>query len=98
MGKNGIRAAGAVAGCALLLAGCGGPDGGNASGGADREPLTVAKAPARIPVPLGKGSKADSDFNGDGHPDLVLNDLVKRDTHGDDAGIGIVYGSARGLV
>ncbi|MGW6011468.1 FG-GAP repeat domain-containing protein [Streptomyces sp. NPDC055210] len=96
MGKNGIRAAGAVAGCALLLAGCGGPDGGRA-GAADREPLTVAKAPARIPVPLGRGSKVDSDFNGDGHRDLVLNDLVKRDTHGDDAGIGIVYGSADGL-
>ncbi|WP_314409914.1 FG-GAP repeat domain-containing protein [Streptomyces kroppenstedtii] len=98
MGLNRIRAAGAVAGCALLLAGCGGPDGGNGPGAADREPLTVAKAPARIPVPLGRGSKVDSDFNGDGHRDLVLNDLVKRDTHGDDAGIGIVYGSADGLV
>ncbi|MFJ2263148.1 FG-GAP repeat domain-containing protein [Streptomyces sp. NPDC087844] len=97
MGKNGIRAAGAVAGCALLLAGCGGPDGGDKAA-ADRGPLTVAKAPARIPVPLGRGSEVDSDFNGDGHRDLVLNDLVKRDTHGDDAGIGIVYGSERGLV
>ncbi|MER6135220.1 VCBS repeat-containing protein [Streptomyces sp. NPDC001815] len=99
MGKSGIRVAGAVASGALLLAGCGGPGGGGGedhSDAARREPVTVAKAPARIPVPLGRGSRVDSDFNGDGHRDLVLNDLVKRDSHGDDAGIGIVYGSARG--
>ncbi|WP_430727278.1 FG-GAP repeat domain-containing protein [Streptomyces beigongshangae] len=100
MGKSGIRLAGAVAGCAVLLAGCGGPGGGD-GGGADtarRKPVTAAKAPARLPVPSGRGSEVDSDFNGDGHRDLVLNDLVKRDDHGDDAGIGIVYGSDRGLV
>ncbi|MFE9684667.1 FG-GAP repeat domain-containing protein [Streptomyces sp. NPDC006285] len=98
MEKRGIRVASAVAGCALLLAGCGGPGGGgDGADSAGREPVTVAKAPARVPVPLGRGSKVDSDFNGDGHRDLVLNDLVKRDTHGDDAGIGIVYGSGRGL-
>ncbi|MFF3485052.1 FG-GAP repeat domain-containing protein [Streptomyces sp. NPDC002701] len=98
MEKRGIRVASAVAGCALLLAGCGGPGGdGDGADSAGREPVTVAKAPARVPVPLGRGSEVDSDFNGDGHRDLVLNDLVKRDTHGDDAGIGIVYGSGRGL-
>ncbi|MEU9184664.1 VCBS repeat-containing protein [Streptomyces sp. NPDC048484] len=99
-GKSGIRVAGAVASCALLLTGCGGSGGSGGEDGkddADREPVTVAKAPARIDVPLGKGSRVDSDFNGDGHRDLVLTDLVKRDSHGDDAGIGIVYGSARGL-
>ncbi|WP_413758038.1 FG-GAP repeat domain-containing protein [Streptomyces sp. MMBL 11-3] len=99
MEKSGIRVAGAVAGCALLLAGCGGTGGGDGSDAARRDPVTVAKAPARVPVPLGRGSKtADDDFNGDGRRDLVLNDLVKRDSHGDDAGIGIVYGSADGLV
>ncbi len=97
MRKSGIRVAGAVASCALLLAGCGGPDGEDHAEPAGREPVKAAKAPARVPVPLGRGSKADSDFNGDGHRDLVLNDLVKRDDHGDDAGIGVVYGSARGL-
>lgn len=54
----------------------------------------------RRPVPRGSGSHTPDDFNGDGHRDLVLNNLVKpaADSHGDDAGIGIVYGSAdRGL-
>ncbi|MGA5452226.1 FG-GAP repeat domain-containing protein [Streptomyces umbrinus] len=81
-----------------LAVGCGPTaDSGDGGSAGKREPLTVAKAPAQLPVPLGKGSKAADDFNGDGHPDLVLNDLVKRDSHGDDAGIGVVYGSARGL-
>ncbi|MFS8200414.1 FG-GAP repeat domain-containing protein [Streptomyces sp. CWNU-52B] len=97
MGKSGIRVAGAVVSGALLLTGCGGPGGGDHADSAGREPVTVAKAPARVPVPLGKGSKVDVDFNGDGHRDLVLDDLVKRDTHGDDAGIGVVYGSGQGL-
>ncbi|MFD5182356.1 FG-GAP-like repeat-containing protein [Streptomyces sp. NPDC058372] len=59
-----------------------------------------------LPVPRGKGSRAarattaPPDFNGDGHPDLVLDELAKGpdDPQGDDAGIGVVYGSARGLV
>lgn len=53
-----------------------------------------------LPVPRGKGSHTPDDFNGDGHRDLVIDNLVKapEDSHGDDAGIGIVYGSAtRGL-
>ncbi|MEC4016390.1 FG-GAP repeat domain-containing protein [Streptomyces sp. H27-D2] len=64
---------------------------------------TVAKArhapvpPARR-VPRGKGGKLDDDFNGDGYRDLVIDELVKRrqDVHGDDAGIGIVYGTKAG--
>ncbi|MFF5040025.1 MULTISPECIES: FG-GAP repeat domain-containing protein [Streptomyces] len=64
---------------------------------AEPSPLRVADAPAELPVPRGDGSKVPDDFNGDGHRDLVLNDLVKAQAHTDDAGIGIVYGSARGL-
>ncbi|MBQ0998121.1 VCBS repeat-containing protein [Streptomyces sp. RK62] len=64
---------------------------------AEPSPLRVADAPAKLPVPRGDGSKVPDDFNGDGHRDLVLNDLVKAQAHTDDAGIGIVYGSARGL-
>ncbi|MEU6108623.1 VCBS repeat-containing protein [Streptomyces albidoflavus] len=59
-----------------------------------------------LPVPRGKGTRAardttaPPDFNGDGHPDLILDELAKGpdDPQGDDAGIGIVYGSKRGLV
>nr|WP_239157855.1 VCBS repeat-containing protein [Streptomyces sp. SID13726] len=68
------------------------------SGSADPTPVRIADAPARLPVPAGKGSRTPDDFNGDGHRDLVLGDLVKEQAHADDAGIGIVYGSARGLV
>ncbi|MFE9765264.1 FG-GAP repeat domain-containing protein [Streptomyces sp. NPDC005808] len=97
---SGIRTAAAVTGlgCALLLTGCAGGSADD-SAPATHDPIAVANAPAQLPVPSGKGSEAADDFNGDGHPDLVLNDLVKGpdDTHGDDAGIGIVYGSARGL-
>lgn len=64
---------------------------------AEPSPLRVADAPAKLPVPRGDGSKVPDDFNGDGYRDLVLNDLVKAQAHTDDAGIGIVYGSARGL-
>ncbi|MFJ6659556.1 FG-GAP repeat domain-containing protein [Streptomyces sp. NPDC091377] len=53
--------------------------------------------PAR-PVPRGDGSETPDDFNGDGHRDLVLNDLVKDQAHADDAGVGIVYGGPDGLV
>ena len=80
---------------ALLLTACG-PTQHTAS--ADRTPVQIADAPARLPVPLGKGSKTPDDFNGDGHRDLVLGDLVKEQAHADDPGIGIVYGGERGLV
>ncbi|WP_263167391.1 FG-GAP repeat domain-containing protein [Streptomyces sp. SCSIO ZS0520] len=83
---------GAVTGCALLLAACGG--GGGEDGARGGPAPSARKAPAVRPVPAGKGSKAESDFNGDGARDLVLNDLVKADSHGDDTGIGVVYGSA----
>ncbi|MER5951307.1 VCBS repeat-containing protein [Streptomyces sp. NPDC001904] len=46
---------------------------------------------ATDPVPRGSGSRTASDFNGDGAPDLVLDDLA-HDGLGDDAGIAIVYG------
>ncbi|OXY97661.1 FG-GAP repeat domain-containing protein [Streptomyces diastatochromogenes] len=77
----------------LLLAACGptAPDAGHAT------PTRIADAPARLPVPHGKGSRTPDDFNGDGHRDLVLNDLVKEQRHADDAGIGIVYGGPHGL-
>ena len=100
---SGARAVAAVGGlgCALLLVACTGCTG---SGSGSAEPsasgsIALAKAPAELPVPRGKGSETPDDFNGDGHRDLVLNDLAKGpdDTHGDDAGIGIVYGSIRGL-
>ncbi|MEV1079697.1 VCBS repeat-containing protein [Streptomyces sp. NPDC050211] len=70
------------------------------TGTAEPTPVKVAKddVPAQLPVPRGKGSDVPDDFNGDGHGDLVLDDLVKKQSHADDAGIGVVYGSARGLV
>ncbi|MEU5366320.1 VCBS repeat-containing protein [Streptomyces sp. NPDC005925] len=83
-------------GTLLLLAACG-PDARDTSG-AEPASAHAAKAPARLPVPHGEGSAVTDDFNGDGHRDLVLNDLAKTQSHTDDAGIGIVYGSARGLV
>ncbi|MEU3662154.1 VCBS repeat-containing protein [Streptomyces sp. NPDC032940] len=92
----------ATAGCVLLLAACGhGPSHTTGTGGATatgHTPVRAAQAPALLPVPHGKGSTTPDDFNGDGHRDLVLNDLVKGQSHADDAGIGIVYGSAHGLV
>ncbi|MFE3738907.1 FG-GAP repeat domain-containing protein [Streptomyces sp. NPDC059134] len=61
----------------------------------DTAPGAGATATARRAVPRGRGSRLPDDLNGDGHPDLVLNDLVTAagDTYGDDAGIGIVYGA-----
>lgn len=87
----------AVVSCALLLAGCGGSDDGAGKSDARHDPVSMAgKGAAQQPVPRGKGSKVDDDFNGDGAPDLVLDDLV-HSGHGDDAGIGVVYGSEKGL-
>ncbi|MDJ0466790.1 VCBS repeat-containing protein [Streptomyces sp. H27-C3] len=93
-------AATAVSCAVLLLAGCGPSDPEAAPAGSkngDTAPSTAALAnkAAAHPVPRGGGSRVPEDFNGDGHRDLVLNDLVKaaQDRLGDDAGIGIVYGS-----
>lgn len=85
----------AALGCLVLLAACG-PT--RHPGAAGPSPARIADAPARLPVPRGKGSTTPDDFNGDGRRDLVLGDLVKEQAHADDPGIGIVYGSARGLV
>lgn len=82
--------------CAVLVAGCGALP----SDGAGSKPPArrAASGPPVRPVPHGKGSEAADDFNGDGHPDLVLNELLNPDdSHDDDPGIGIVYGSAHGL-
>ncbi|WP_405807168.1 VCBS repeat-containing protein [Streptomyces sp. NBC_00210] len=91
-------AIGAAGACAVLLAGCTShpaPDDRPAAAkNGDTAPLS-GRATA-LPVPVGRGSRVPADFNGDGHRDLVVNDLVKApgDTHGDDAGIGVVYGTA----
>ncbi|MEW1721027.1 VCBS repeat-containing protein [Streptomyces sp. NPDC093109] len=81
---------------ALLLTGCtsASPDAAAGRGSLEAKNGAVDAA-ARRAVPRGRGSTLPDDFNGDGHPDLVLNDLVKAedDTYGDDAGIGIVYGT-----
>ncbi|MFJ7996695.1 FG-GAP repeat domain-containing protein [Streptomyces sp. NPDC096310] len=71
-------------------------DGSTEAKNGDTAPGAGATATARRAVPRGRGSRLPDDLNGDGHPDLVLNDLVKAagDTYGDDAGIGIVYGTA----
>jgi hypothetical protein len=77
----------------LVLTACGGHDDDTAAG--DRHG-TVALAgkkgagPAK-PAPRGSGSKLPYDFNGDGAPDLVLDQLAHKGL-GDDPGIGIVYG------
>lgn len=90
--------AGAVLCTAVLLAGCtAAPDPSEAKNG-DTAPLAGKGDSVRRPVPQGRGSRLPDDFNGDGHRDLVLNDLVKAagDSYGDDAGIGIVYGTGTG--
>ncbi|MGW5069101.1 FG-GAP repeat domain-containing protein [Streptomyces cyaneofuscatus] len=91
------RAAAALAVLLLVLTAC------DSSSAADPAPSAAAadakngdSAPVpTIPVPRGEGSRVPYDFNGDGHPDLVINDLVQapEDPHGDDAGTGIVYGT-----
>ncbi|WP_404949497.1 VCBS repeat-containing protein [Streptomyces sp. ARC14] len=89
------RAAAALAGLLLVLTAC---DSSSATdpalSAADAKNGDSAPVPA-IPVPRGEGSRVPYDFNGDGHPDLVINDLVKapEDPRGDDAGTGIVYGT-----
>lgn len=100
-----MAGAGLCTALALLLTGCSGSD-GEPGGGAevkngDTRPLAGGASVPKRPVPRGDGSEVPADFNGDGHRDLVLNDLVKAPDaiQGDDAGIGIVYGSdsPRGL-
>ncbi|MFF1693406.1 FG-GAP repeat domain-containing protein [Streptomyces sp. NPDC058257] len=86
----------AAVSCALLLAGCGGGDDAEKPDARHRPVSMAGKSAAQLPIPRGKGSKVDDDFNGDGAPDLVLDDLV-HEGHGDDAGIGVVYGSRTGL-
>mgnify|MGYP003945756709 CR=1 FL=1 len=93
---GGAAVTASVCGALLLLSACGpGADAG--AGSAKHTPVRIANAPAELPIPHGKGSRTPVDFNGDGHRDLVLDDLVKAQSHADDAGIGIVYGSAHGL-
>ncbi|MFD5200106.1 FG-GAP repeat domain-containing protein [Streptomyces sp. NPDC058375] len=95
-----VTAALAVGCTALLLAltACTGPSSASDGKNGDTPPPARARAQAETasaPVPRGTGSRVPYDFNGDGHRDLVIDDLVKapEDSHGDDAGIGIVYGS-----
>ncbi|MGA5267997.1 FG-GAP repeat domain-containing protein [Streptomyces lydicamycinicus] len=89
-------AATAGLGLALLLSSC-----GLLSPSGDARPAAPHRAstlPRARPVPTGHGSRTAPDFNGDGHPDLVLDSLLApAGGHDDDPGIGIVYGSARGL-
>ncbi|MFD3436878.1 FG-GAP repeat domain-containing protein [Streptomyces sp. NPDC058685] len=113
-GTRRASALGALGLCALLLAGCtsaaepADPTGAGAGAGAkngDAPPPAGRTAGELLPVPRGRGSRLPDDFNGDGHRDLVLNDLVvtagesRADGKGGggpdgDAGIGIVHGTA----
>ncbi|NED08263.1 VCBS repeat-containing protein [Streptomyces sp. SID6648] len=95
-----VTASLAVGCTALLLAltACTGPSSASDGKNGDTPPPAQARTQAETastPVPRGTGSRVPYDFNGDGHRDLVVNDLVKapEDSHGDDAGIGIVYGT-----
>ncbi|GGZ90243.1 FG-GAP repeat domain-containing protein [Streptomyces bluensis] len=93
-----MRVTAALTAACALLAACGSGRNSDDEGSAKKPgPVPVAKGHARVPVPRGDGSEIADDFNGDGHRDLVLNDLVKRQSHEDDAGIGIVYGTRGGL-
>ncbi|WP_346347328.1 VCBS repeat-containing protein [Streptomyces sp. YIM 121038] len=91
--RSGIRLLAAAVGGALVLAGCGGDGESHARPAPDG--LTARGAPQKA-VPQGRGSKVPDDFNGDGARDLVLDDLAHRG-HGDDPGIGVVYGTRAGL-
>ncbi|MGW7085176.1 FG-GAP repeat domain-containing protein [Streptomyces sp. NPDC054871] len=95
--RGGVVGTALAVSCALLLAGCGGGNDEAAKPDARHRPVSMTgKGTPQEPVPRGKGSKVEDDFNGDGAPDLVLDDLV-HSGHGDDAGIGVVYGSKNGL-
>ncbi|WP_338698610.1 VCBS repeat-containing protein [Streptomyces sp. Q6] len=101
--RHGCRA-GAL-GAALLaatLTACGGASPPDAA--ASHSPVALANkdaVAAAQPIPRGTGATPPAgtpDFNGDGAPDLVLDDLA-HDDGGDDPGIGIVYGKKKhGLV
>ncbi|MCQ4207812.1 FG-GAP repeat domain-containing protein [Streptomyces longispororuber] len=85
---------------AATLTACGGADDTDADAAASHHPVAMAgkEQAAAQPVPRGTGSRTASDFNGDGAPDLVLDELA-HDGQGDDPGIGIVYGKkGHGLV
>ncbi|MEK8143952.1 hypothetical protein NKH18_24555 [Streptomyces sp. M10(2022)] len=81
-----------AAGCAglLLLTACGGSPPRThrrpAPAPAPARTVTPARGPRGplghplLPVPRGKGSTTPDDFNGDGHRDLVIDDLVKAPT------------------
>lgn len=93
----------AVAGVAALVAaalwGAAGCDSASAHHPAPSTKAAAAAAGgAPRPVPHGRGSRIPYDFNGDGHRDLVVDDLAKGDSHGDDAGIAVVYGTGSGRV
>ncbi|GAA2271532.1 histidine kinase [Streptomyces ruber] len=99
-GRAGVRgtAALAIGVLGLGLAACGPAERTSTTA---KKPEPVARATqghAQVPVPRGEGDgDVPDDFNGDGRRDLVLNDLVKSESHADDAGIGIVYGTEDGL-
>ncbi|MDT9699665.1 VCBS repeat-containing protein [Streptomyces sp. P17] len=93
-----MRSGGTCVAALFLLAACGPATDTAAPAPAPSPSVRVADAPAALPVPRGDGSRTPDDFNGDGHRDLVLDDLVKEQPRADDPGIGIVYGGARGLV
>ncbi|MER7815723.1 VCBS repeat-containing protein, partial [Streptomyces sp. NPDC096153] len=84
-----------LAGCGLLAPSRPVPDRPAAPRSAQPRALAAQAVPQALPVPRGDGSRVPEDFNGDGHRDLVLDDLVKAPGagHDDDAGIGIVYGT-----
>ncbi|MER6673718.1 VCBS repeat-containing protein [Streptomyces sp. NPDC000983] len=99
MGVRSGRTSSAALGCCsalLLLSACGPAQ--HPAAGAPSPTVRVAQGTARLPVPRGDGSRVQDDFNGDGHRDLVLDQLAKAQAHADDPGIGIVYGGARGPV
>ncbi|MFD9797078.1 FG-GAP repeat domain-containing protein [Streptomyces sp. NPDC059070] len=87
---RGTAAVAALLATALGAAGC-----DSAASAHHQDPGRTAAAAAGQPrpVPHGRGSRVPYDFNGDGHRDLVVNDLAKRDSYADDAGIAVVYGT-----
>ncbi|MFI2453336.1 VCBS repeat-containing protein [Streptomyces sp. NPDC019539] len=87
-----------LAGCGLVAPSRPVPDRPAAPRSAQPRALAGQAVPQALPVPRGDGSRVPEDFNGDGHRDLVLDDLVKAPGAGrdDDAGIGIVYGTGDG--